>query len=80
MLKPSLIAAGVDPDELSGKEVTVNKDTAALASSSSPKQWKDVWSAGHTVSQVGDIPSVQELVDDLVNDWQGTVPSGTVPE
>ena len=69
MLKPSLIAAGVNPEELSGKQVTVNKDTAALASSGQPKQWKDVWSAGHTVSQVADVPSVSELVDDLVNEW-----------
>jgi nitronate monooxygenase len=69
MLKPSLIAAGLDLDELAGKDVTVNKDTAALASSSQPRQWKDVWSAGHTVSQVTDVQSVKELVDELVNDW-----------
>jgi nitronate monooxygenase len=70
MLKPSLLAAGIDPDELAGKEVTVNKDTAALASSDQPKQWKDVWSAGHTVSQVTGVPSVRELVDSLVNEWE----------
>jgi nitronate monooxygenase len=69
MLKPSLVAAGLNPEELSGKEVTLNKDTAALASSNQPKQWQDVWSAGHTVSQVDDVPSVKDLVDELVNDW-----------
>ena len=27
-----------------------------------PKRWKDIWSAGHSVSGVGDVPTVTELV------------------
>ena len=28
-----------------------------------PKRWKDIWSAGHSVSGVADVPSVAELIE-----------------
>jgi nitronate monooxygenase len=66
MLRPSIIAAGLDPDDLPQRgSIDIAKDINAAAREERPKakRWKDVWSAGHSVSGVADIPTVGELVD-----------------
>lgn len=67
-LKPSIRAAGLDPDNL----VRAPGETAKMAFTSADgsrtvgaKTWKDIWSAGHGVGAIGDIPSVAELVAGL---------------
>ncbi|WP_157071839.1 NAD(P)H-dependent flavin oxidoreductase [Steroidobacter denitrificans] len=64
-LKPSIRAAGLDPDNL----VRAPGETAKMAFISADgsrsvgvKTWKDIWSAGHGVGAVDDIPSVTKLV------------------
>jgi nitronate monooxygenase len=62
ILRPSLVAAGLDPDAL---PVAMSEDTARAlygAGSSGPRRWRDIWSAGHAVSGVTDVPTVAELV------------------
>jgi nitronate monooxygenase len=57
-LKPSLRAAGLDPDALPERgAIDILKDIDPEA-----RRWKDVWSAGHSVALVDDAPSVAELV------------------
>ena len=69
MLRPSIAAAGLDPDNLPARgAIDISKDINASerdkpdAPGSSAKRWKDIWSAGHSVSGVADVPSVAELV------------------
>jgi len=57
LLKPSAVAAGVDLHAVGSLDAS-----AAGVSGSSPRRWKDVWSAGHTVAQVHDVPHVRDLV------------------
>jgi nitronate monooxygenase len=63
-LKPSIVAAGLDPDNLPVRgSLDISKDiNAAERDKPTAKRWKDIWSAGHSVSGVSDIPSVAELV------------------
>jgi len=65
MLRPSIAAAGLDPDNLPVRgAIDIAKDiNAAERERPDAKRWKDIWSAGHSVSGVSDVPSVVELVD-----------------
>ena len=70
MLKPSLRAAGLDPDDLPERgSIDIVKDINPEA-----RRWKDVWSAGHTVALVDDVPSVAELVARIAAEYAGAVP------
>src|SRR5882762_852355 len=64
MLRPSIAAAGLDPDSLPTRgAIDVAKDiNASQRDRPDAKRWKDIWSAGHSVSGVADVPSVAELV------------------
>ncbi|CAG0987630.1 nitronate monooxygenase [Anaerolineae bacterium] len=66
MLKPSIRRAGLDPETL----VNLDKSSLDVATIFDPiahrnKPWRDVWSAGHGVGLVRDVPSIMELVDRL---------------
>jgi nitronate monooxygenase len=69
MLRPSIAAAGLDPDDLPQRgAIDIAKDINAAAREQraegpDAKRWKDIWSAGHSVSGVADVPSVAELVE-----------------
>ena len=64
MLRPSIAAAGLDPDNLPVRGgIDIAKDiNSAERERPNTKRWKDIWSAGHSVSGVSDVPSVAELV------------------
>ncbi len=64
ILRPSLIAAGLDPDNLPERgAIDISKDIDRGArEKSDTRRWKDIWSAGHSVSGVTDAPFVSELV------------------
>jgi len=65
MLRPSIAAAGLDPDNLPVRgSIDVAKDiNASERDKPDSKRWKDIWSAGHSVSGVADVPSVAELIE-----------------
>jgi nitronate monooxygenase len=63
MLRPSIEAAGLDPDNLPARgAIDIGKDIDVGARESRPKRWRDIWSAGHATSGVADVLSVNELV------------------
>ncbi len=65
MLIPSLLAAGLDPDNLPERgSVAIDKDINPNA----PRRWKDVWSAGHSVQMVDGVPSVADLVERIAEE------------
>ena len=59
-LKKSIIAAGLDPDNL-----PVADKTAMNFGSGSAKAWRDIWGAGQGVGLMDDAPSVAEVVTRL---------------
>lgn len=65
MLRPSIAAAGLDPDNLPVRgAIDIAKDiNAAEREKPNARRWKDIWSAGHSVSGVADIATVADLVD-----------------
>jgi nitronate monooxygenase len=64
MLAPSIAAAGLDPKRLdeSMSEARAREQFGASADAGGPRRWTDIWSAGHSVSGVGRVQSVGELV------------------
>src|SRR5216683_6439734 len=65
MLTPSMIAAGLDPKTLpprvSMEEAA--KNFGGMSERTGPRRYKDIWSAGHSVSGVERIQSAAELVE-----------------
>ena len=63
MLRPSIEAAGLDPDNLPTRgAIDIGKDIVVGARENRPERWKDIWSAGHSTSGVSDVLAVDELV------------------
>ena len=62
-LKPSIVAAGLDPDALE------HRTTRDFSSRHEGQAWKDIWSAGHGVRQVHAIAPVADVVRDLKQDY-----------
>jgi nitronate monooxygenase len=63
MLKPSIVAAGLDPDNLAPHgAIDIARDINVAEREERSKRWRDIWSAGHSTSGVTDIPAVAELV------------------
>lgn len=71
MLRPSIAAAGLDPEALPGRgAIDIAKDiNAAERDRPEARRWKDIWSAGHSVSGVSDVPSVAELVERTAREY-----------
>ena len=62
MLRPSIVAAGLDPDALP-EQLGVETAAALYGSGADgPRRWQDIWSAGHSVSGVREIGPVAALV------------------
>ena len=75
MLRPSIEAAGLDPDNLPVRgAIDIAKDiNAAERDRPDSKRWKDIWSAGHSVSGVSDVPSVAALVERTAAEYAAAV-------
>jgi nitronate monooxygenase len=63
MLRPSILAAGLDPDDLPPRgAIDIGKDIDIGARESRPARWRDIWSAGHSTSGVTAVLPVDDLV------------------
>lgn len=63
MLRPSIVAAGLDPDDLPARgAIDIAKDIDVAARENRPKRWRDIWSGGHSTSGVTDVLAVDDLV------------------
>jgi len=67
-LRPSLVAAGLDPDNLpvGGKD----KMNFAASERNRPKAWRDVWGAGQGLGSIDDVPTVAVLVERLRAEYE----------
>jgi nitronate monooxygenase len=63
MLRPSIAAAGLNPDDLPQRgAIDIAEDIDIGARESRPKRWRDIWSAGHSTSGVTEVLAVDDLV------------------
>ncbi|GLK80963.1 NAD(P)H-dependent flavin oxidoreductase [Methylopila turkensis] len=60
-LKPSIAAAGLDPDALPAADKSA-MDFAKADVRSDAKAWRDVWGAGQGLGAISDSPAVAEIV------------------
>lgn len=66
-LRPSLIRAGLDPDNLEHKtEIDMGEEL------DSSKAWRDIWSAGQGTGQIDDVIPAAKLCERLISEYQAT--------
>jgi nitronate monooxygenase len=69
-LRGSVMKTGMDPDKLP------DADKMAMNFGSSGntelKAWKDIWSAGQSVSGIHEVETVQALIDRMANEYEAT--------
>jgi nitronate monooxygenase len=71
MLRPSIVAAGLDPDSLPERgAIEISKDIDIGARESGPARWRDIWSAGHSTSGVLKVSSVADLISQTLVEYQ----------
>ena len=61
-LKPSVIAAGLDPDNLAVSDPSKMNFSAT-------KAWRDIWGCGQGIGAIHDIPSAAELIERLAAEY-----------
>jgi nitronate monooxygenase len=66
-LKPSIRAAGLDPDDL---PVQTGEKLKYTSRDERPKTWKDIWGAGQGVGNIESVLAAGALVDRIVNEYQ----------
>jgi nitronate monooxygenase len=71
MLRPSIAAAGLDPDNLPQRgAIDIGKDIDVGARENRPARWRDIWSAGHSTSGVSGVLPVDELVAQTIAEYR----------
>jgi nitronate monooxygenase len=67
-LRASIVATGLDPDNLpQSDKANMNFGSGG---NMEKKVWRDVWGAGQGVGQIGDAPTVADLVDRLEAEYR----------
>lgn len=66
-LRPSLVAAGLDPDDL--PEAGKDRMNFAAERRNRPAAWRDIWSAGQGLGSIDDVPGAGELVERLRREY-----------
>ena len=67
-LKPSIIAAGLDPDNL--PESDPSKMNFGSGGNSAKKAWKDIWGCGQGIGAVKSVATTASLVDRLAQEYE----------
>lgn len=68
-LRASIAAAGLDPDAL-------DEATPLNVSDHESRPWKNIWSAGHGVGGIEDVPGVAALCQRLAAEYHAVAPAG----
>ena len=71
MLTPSMIAAGLDPRTLPPR-VSIEEAARNFGSKgemAGPRRYRDIWSAGHSVSGVTRVQSAAELIEQTLHEY-----------
>jgi nitronate monooxygenase len=74
MLRPSIVSAGLDPEALPERgPIDIAQDIDVGSRENRPTRWRDIWSAGHSVSGVTKSQSVAELVAQTASEYEAVV-------
>jgi nitronate monooxygenase len=77
MLRPSIEAAGLDPDDLPKRRaIDIGKDIDIGGRDARPQRWRDIWSAGHSTSGVTELLSVDDLVARTIAEYHAAEARG----
>lgn len=66
-LKPSIAAAGMDPDKLERSDPSAMDFSAGR---SKPKSWKEIWGSGQGIGAVDKVVPAAELVERLTREYE----------
>lgn len=66
-LRPSLVANGLDPDNL------VPPEQRSYTGDKGHKKWKDIWAAGQGISVINSVEPVAEVVELLARDYEAAL-------
>jgi nitronate monooxygenase len=70
MLRPSIELAGLDPDNLPERgAIDIAEDIDIGARENRPARWRDIWSAGHSISGVTGVLPVDDLVAQTIAEF-----------
>lgn len=71
MLRPSIVAAGLDPSNLdeSVSEARAREKFGGKNSGEEPKRWSEIWSAGHSVSGVRSVTGAADLINEIAKQY-----------
>jgi nitronate monooxygenase len=69
-LRASVVRAGMDPDKL--PEADKSKMNFGTGGASEFKAWRDIWSAGQSVSGIHDVDTVAALVSEMESEYDAT--------
>jgi len=70
-LKPSIVAAGMDPDNLPVSDPSkMNFGTDANGERNKPKAWKDIWGSGQGIGSIDKVVPVAELVARFKSEYE----------
>ncbi|HEX7792675.1 MAG TPA: nitronate monooxygenase family protein [Afipia sp.] len=73
-LKPSILAAGMDPDNLPVSDPSkMNFGTDASGERNKPKAWKEIWGSGQGVGSIEKVQPVADLVARLKKEYEAAV-------
>lgn len=73
-LKPSIVAAGMDPDNLPTSDPSkMSFGTDASGERAKPKAWKEIWGSGQGVGSIGKIVPAAELIARLTREYEEAV-------
>jgi nitronate monooxygenase len=67
-LRPSVIAAGLDPDNLPQSDPS--KMNFGSGGNQDAKAWRDIWGCGQGIGAVKSLPTVAEFVDRLAGEYE----------
>jgi len=71
MLRPSIAAAGLDPDNLPPRgAIDIAEDIDVEAREKRSTRWRDIWSAGHSTSGVTEVLAVDDLVARTIEEYR----------
>jgi nitronate monooxygenase len=73
-LKPSIVAAGMDPDNLPESDASkMNFGTDASGERAKPKAWKEIWGSGQGVGSISKVVSAAELIARFKREYEEAV-------
>ena len=70
-LKPSVVNAGLDPDNLPyADKHDMNFGSSGAGGDNQKKAWKDIWGSGQGIGNLHDVPTVKDAVDALAEEYE----------